>query len=397
MVYASEYGNVEQESAGFGWTRANGQFDWGRLIANKDRELARLNGIYERLLVNAGVDIVRGHGRLVDPHSVDIDGRLVTAKHILLCPGGWPSVPNVPGSEHAVTSNEIFSLAAQPKRLLIVGGGYIATEFAGVFNGLGTEVVQIYRGPLFMRGFDDDIRQHLAQEMRKRGVDLRFESDLERITEVAGRKRVRFSNGIDEDFDCVFFATGRHPRTANLGLEALGIRTDERGAISVNEHFQTNVPSIYAVGDVIDRIALTPVALAEGMLLAKRLFGGGEAALSYDNVASAVFSQPNVGTVGLSEVEARARVGEVKIFVSSFRPMKHTMTGKDEKAFLKMIVSAQDERVLGLHMVGPDAGEVIQGFSVALNCGAKKSHFDMTIGIHPTLAEEFVTMRTPRG
>jgi glutathione reductase (NADPH) len=396
MVYASQIAESVEDAAGFGWSIETPRFDWSTLIANKDREIGRLNGIYDRLLKGAGVEVIEGRGRLVGPHSVDVDGRVVTAERILLCPGGWPSLPDIPGVEHGVTSNEIFHLKQCPKRILIVGGGYIATEFAGIFNGLGSEVVQVYRGPLFMRGFDEDIRRFLAAEMRKKGVDLRFDCNVTALDKQGTGFRADFIEGASESFDCVFFATGRKPRTTDLGLSDVGVKTDAKGAIVVDDDFQTSVPSVYAVGDVIDRMALTPIALAEGMILAKRLFAQTDREMNYENVPTAVFSTPNIGTVGLSENDARKRGIKVVVYTSSFRPMKHTMSGRNEKTFMKLVVDAATERVLGCHMVGPDAGEVIQGFGVALNCGATKSDFDLTMGIHPTTAEEFVTMRTPR-
>jgi glutathione reductase (NADPH) len=396
MVYASHTREMVEDAAGFGWTLGTPAFDWSTLIRNKDREILRLNGIYRRLLEGAGVTLYAGRGRLVGPHRVEVDGATHTAERILLCPGGWPSKPPIPGAEHAITSNDVFHLETCPERILIVGGGYIATEFAGIFNGLGSEVVQMYRGPLFMRGFDPDVRQFLAVEMRKKGVDLRFDCNVTGLERRDGRCLARLTNGDEEPFDCVFFATGRRPRTADLGLEQVGVETNATGAIIVNDDFGTKVPSVYAVGDVIDRMALTPIALAEGMILAHRLFGRTDREMAYENVPTTVFSAPNVGTVGLTEEAARARYANVVVYASSFRPMKHTMTGRNEKTFMKVVVDGDSERVVGCHMVGPDAGEIIQGFAVALNCGATKTQFDRTIGIHPTTAEEFVTMRTPR-
>ncbi len=396
MVYAALTPGHVEDAAGYGWTVGDPVLDWATLIRHKDREILRLNGIYERLLEGAGVEIYAGFGRLVGPHQVEVNGETLTAARILICTGGWPSKPSIPGADLAITSNEVFHLERRPERVLVVGGGYIATEFAGIFNGLGSEVVQIYRGPLFMRGFDDDVRHFLADEMRKKGVDLRFDCNVTALESRGNQRLATFTTGEDALFDCVFFATGRRPRTVDMGLEAVGVETDEKGAIVVNEDFQTNVSSVYAVGDVIDRMALTPVALAEGMILARRLFATTDREMSYENVPTAVFSDPNVGTVGLSEGDARELYEDVVVYASSFRPMKHTMSGRREKTFMKLVVDGESDRVLGCHMVGPDAGEIIQGFAVALNCGATKTQFDQTIGIHPTAAEEFVTMRTPR-
>ena len=396
MVYAAQTPGHVEDAAGYGWTLSPPVLDWATLIRHKDREILRLNGIYGRLLDGAGVRVYPGRGRLLGPHRVEIEGEVITAERILICTGGWPAKPQIPGAELGITSNEVFHLSVRPERMLIVGGGYIATEFAGIFNGLGTDVVQIYRGDLFMRGFDPDVRLFLADEMRKKGVDLRFGTHVTALEKRGDQIRATFTTGDEALFDCVFFGTGRRPRTRDLGLETVGVETNAKGAIVVNEAFQTSVPSVYAVGDVIDRMALTPIALAEGMILARRLFGSTDREMTYENVPTAVFSQPNVGTVGLGEDAARAQFPVVEVYASSFRPMKHTMSGRREKTFMKLVVDGESQRVLGCHMVGPDAGEIIQGFAVALNCGATKTQFDQTIGIHPTAAEEFVTMRTPR-
>ncbi len=319
------------------------------------------------------------------------------AERILIASGGWPFIPEFPGSEHAISSNEVFYLETFPKRALVVGGGYIAVEFAGIFNGLGAETVLSYRRDLFLRGFDQDLRETLCDEMKKKGVDLRFNSEVAAIEKQAdGQLLVTFKEGGQALFDTVLYATGRVPRTDGLGLEEVGVALNERsGAIEVDNNFQTSVPSIYAVGDVINRVQLTPVALAEGMALVRHLFEGQAVAMDYSNIPTAVFSQPSIGTVGLSEAQAREQYGDILVFKSRFRHMKHTLSGSEEKTFMKLIVDKASDRVLGCHMVGAEAGEIVQGLGIALKAGATKAHFDQTIGIHPSAAEEFVTMREP--
>jgi glutathione reductase (NADPH) len=309
--------------------------------------------------------------------------------------GGWPHIPDFPGRELAITSNEIFDLEAFPNRLVIVGGGYIAVEFAGIFNGLGTKVTQLYRGPLFLRGFDPDIRAHAAQEIAKTGVDLRFEINVESIAPGEGGLQVNLTDGTSLETDVVLYATGRKPHLDGLGLENTRVKLNEFGTIAVNEHYQSDEPSIFALGDVIGGMELTPVALAEGMAFARRQFGALENDVDYDFIPTAVFCQPNIGTVGFTEEEARAKFGHIRLFKSTFKPMKHTISGRDEKTFMKLIVDKASDRVVGVHMMGPDAGEIMQGIAIALRAGATKALFDSTIGIHPTAAEEFVTMREP--
>lgn len=399
MVYASHFGAAASEAAGFGWNLESHGHDWSKLIANKDREITRLNGVYQRLLEGRGVKILRGRGSLVSPGELDVeaaDGGVtrVRAKNILVATGGRPSRPTIPGAEHIFVSDDIFYLKAMPKRLLVIGGGYIAVEFAGVFKGLGAEVTLAYRGALFLRGFDRDVRSHLGAEMRKHGIDLRFHRDLVRVDKTAdGSLRCTFDDDSTMEVDAVLAAIGRVPNTERLGLERVGVQTDERGAIRVDAEFRTSTAGVYAVGDVIDRVQLTPVALAEGMIVAQNLFSNAGKRADYDAIPSAVFSDPPIGTVGLSEEEARAELGAVDVYKSTFTPMMHTMTGHDVKTFMKLVVHRSTRRVVGVHMVGPEAGEIIQGFAVALKCGATKEQFDATIGIHPTAAEEFVTMR----
>ena len=393
LVYASEFSEAFEDAVGFGWNRSQPGFDWRTLIANKDREIERLNGVYERLLTSAGAQIIRSRAQLLDAHTVAVDGKRLTARYILVATGSWPTLPPIPGVELAISSNEAFHLSELPARILIVGGGYIGVEFAGIFHGLGAQVTQVYRGPLFLRGFDDDLRAALAGEMRKRGIDLRFDTQVTGIERAAGGIVTAFSTGARLEVDHVMFATGRHPNSAGLGLEKAGVKLDRNSAVVVNEYSQTSAENIYAVGDVTNRRNLTPVAIAEGHAVADLLFGGLSRIIDHDSVPSAVFSQPPIATVGLTETEARARYGTVEIYKSGFRPLKHTLSGRDERALMKLVVEPNSGRVIGAHMLGPDAGEIIQGLAIALKCGATKAQFDATIGIHPTAAEEFVTMR----
>lgn len=393
LVYASEFSDAFADAAGFGWTVGAGRFDWGALVANKDKEIARLNGVYERLLTNAGVTIIDGRATLVDAHTVAIGAERITARHMLVAVGGWPAAPRIPGAELAISSNEAFHLHAMPERVIVVGGGYIGVEFAGVFRGLGAEVTLVHRGDLFLRGFDDDLRAALADEMQKRGVALRFNTLLERIEKRGAGVRATLSNDETIDAALVLLATGRRPNTHGLGLEAAGVKMDGAGAIVVDRHSRTSVENIFAVGDVTNRRNLTPVAIAEGRAAAETMFGKRAMAIDYENVPSAVFSHPPIATVGLTEMEARARFGAVDIYKSAFRPLKHTLSGRDERTLMKLVVEPKSDRVLGCHMIGADAGEIIQGLAVALQCGATKRQFDATVGIHPTAAEEFVTMR----
>ena len=395
LVYGSHFGGDFEDAAGFGWTVGERAFDWPSLIRNKDQEIARLNSIYRGLLESHGVDLFESRARVLDPHTVEVDGRKVTAANILVATGGWPTVPDVPGREHAITSNEAFHLTEMPRRVVIVGGGYIAVEFAGIFNGLGAEVVQLYRGPLFMRGFDLDVRNTLADEMRKTGIDLRFDADIAGIERNGGSLAATLKDGQTLETDAVMFATGRLPNTRGLGIEAIGVELTRNGAVVVDDRYRTNVPSIWALGDVTDRVKLTPVAIAEAMVFARNLFKGDVEPMHYRNIPSAVFSQPPVGTVGYTEEAARENRGEVDIYRADFRPLKHTLSGRDEKTMMKLVIERAGQRVVGCHMVGADAGEIIQGMAVAVNCGATKADFDRTVGIHPTAAEEFVTMREP--
>ena len=394
LVYASHFGDDFEDASGFGWTVGERRADWKRLIENKNKEIARLNGIYRKLLEDAGVRILEGRAEIADGHTVVVNGRRVTARYILVAVGSWPRVPKFPGSQYAITSNEAFYLPSLPPKVIIVGGGYIGVEFAGIFHGLGVAVTQLYRGSLFLRGFDDDCRYTLAEEMRKRGIDLRFESDINAIEKVDSRLRATLNSGATIEADAILYATGRVPNTSSLGLERAGVKLDDGGAIVVDRYSKTSIDSVYAIGDCTDRMMLTPVAIAEGRAVAETLFNNNPVMPNYTNVPSAVFSTPNVGTVGLTETEARRRFKQIDVYKTTFRPLKHTLSGRDERTMMKMVVDRATDKVLGCHMVGPDAGEIIQGLAVAMNCGATKAQFDATIGIHPTAAEEFVTLRT---
>ena len=395
FAYAAHVHEEVRDAAGFGWKVADGSFDWPTLVANKNREIERLNGIYQRLMDNAGVTVMHERAVLKDAHTVTVGGRDISAERILLATGGWPYVPTFPGSDLAITSNEAFFLEQLPRRAVVVGGGYIAVEFAGIFNGLGCDTTQLYRGPLFLRGFDDDARTVLAAEMRKKGVKLRFDTDVVSISRHSAGLRLQLHDGSSHDCDLVLYATGRKPNCAGLGLEACGIALDAAGAVKVDGNYRTNVPSIYAIGDVTDRVNLTPVALAEGMALAWHLYRDHERAVEYEYIPSAVFSHPNLASVGYTEAQAREKFGAVTLFKSTFTPLKHTLSGNPEKTFMKLVVDNASDRVVGVHMIGPDAGESVQGLAVALKAGATKTLFDRTLGIHPTSAEEWVTMREP--
>ena len=394
-VYASQFGKGFKDAEGFGWDSTAPRFNWATLRDNKKTEISRLNGIYRNLLSGVDAQVIDGRGRIIDAHTVAVGERHYTAGKILIATGGWPHIPEFSGSEYAVTSNEIFDLETFPRRLVIVGGGYIAVEFAGIFNGLGAQVTQLYRGPLFLRGFDTDIRAHAAREIAKTGVDLRFEVNVRSISPGANGLQIELTNGSTLEADTVLYATGRKANLAGLGLENVNVAMNEFGIINVDEQYCTSEPSIFALGDVIGGMELTPVALAEGMAFARRQFGDLKSQVDYDFIPTAVFCQPNIGTVGFTEDEARARFGHIRLFKSTFKPMKHTISGRDEQTFMKLIIDKASDRVVGVHMMGPDAGEIMQGIAIALRAGATKATFDSTIGIHPTAAEEFVTMREP--
>ena len=393
FVYASHFHEDFADAAAYGWTVKPDSFDWRTLVDNKDKEITRLNGIYRRMLEGAGVTIVDGRATVVDPHTVAVAGKNYTAEHILVAAGSWPNDLRYEGGEHVITSNEAFFLDKLPKKVVIEGGGYIAVEFAGIFNGLGVDTTLSYRGSLIMRGFDEDIRQHLQGEMEKKGIKLKLNASFEKVKKTDAGLTVYLDDGTTLEADTVMSAIGRRPNVNGLGLEEAGVALKDNGAVIVDDYFQTNVKSIYAIGDIIDRYQLTPVALAEGMAVYKTLFRDEPSAVDYEYIPTAVFSQPPIGTVGLMEDEAREKYGDVSIFKSTFRTLKNTLTGSDEQTFMKMIVDKASDKVVGIHMVGTDAGEMTQGFAVAMKAGATKAVFDSTIGIHPTSAEEFVTMR----
>ena len=395
LVYASHFHEDFEDAAGYGWTVPEGEFDWSRLIAAKDAEIGRLEGIYLKLLDDAGVETFKSRARLLDNHRVQIGERIVSADTILIAVGGHPVFPPVHGMEHAVSSNECFHLEALPERVLVYGGGYIAVEFAGIFNGLGSHVTQVYRGPQILRGFDDDVRGTVAGEIVKKGIDLIVETTIEHVDKGEDGLDVKLSDGSIVNADLVLAATGRQPNTENLGLDAAGVEVDDKGAVLVDADSRTTQENIYAVGDVTDRINLTPVAIQEAMAFVDTVYRGQPRAMDHRNVPSAVFSQPPVASVGLTEAEARQEFAAVDVYRSSFRPLKHSLTGRDEKTMMKLIVEKESQRVVGLHVVGLDAPEIVQGFAVAIKAGATKADFDLTVGIHPTSAEEFVTMRDP--
>ena len=397
FVYGSHFAEEFEAAAGFGWTVGETRFHWPTLRDNKTKEIERLNGIYDNMLKNAGVEIIHGRGTIVDAHTVAVGDKQYTAERILVAVGGWPMVPDIAGSEHIISSNEVFYLDEFPKRVIVVGGGYIAVEFAGIFQGFGSETHLLYRGEMFLRGFDDDIREFTASEMRKKGINLQFNTNVTGIEKQAdGSLLVNLTDGSTLEVDAVMYATGRKPKTENLGLENTAVELTTKGSIVVNDDFQTAEPSIYAVGDVIDRMQLTPVALAEGMALARNLYSEKkDHTVDYDFIATAVFCQPNIGTVGYTEAQAKEKYGSVAVYKSEFKHMKHTLSGLGERTFMKLLVDQASDRVVGCHMVGADAGEIVQGIAIAMKAGATKADFDSTIGIHPTAAEEFVTMREP--
>jgi glutathione reductase (NADPH) len=393
--FAAHYAEAHEESHGFGWSGAAPVLDWAVLKANRAAEIKRLNAIYARLLAESGAHVLAGRARVVGANAVEVNGQVHTAQHILVATGGRPVVPALPGAELVVTSNEVFDLPEFPQHLIVVGGGYIACEFASIFRGLGAQVTQLHRSEQILRGFDDDVRDFVAAEMRKKGVVLHTSSGVERIERAGTRLRVTMRAGAVLEADTVLYATGREPNTAGLGLAEIGVQLAPNGAVVVDERYRSSVPGVHALGDVIDRVQLTPVALAEAMALVDHLFGAGQRSVDYGLIPTAVFTHPNIGTVGLTEAAARARFGDVRVFRSEFKALKHTLSGNTERTLMKLVVDAQSDRVVGVHMVGADAGEIVQGFAVALKAGATKAVFDATIGIHPTAAEEFVTMREP--
>ena len=393
--YAAHYHDDLEDARGFGWSSPGFEFSWETLIRNKDIEINRLKGIYRTILDNNEVTVYEARARIEGPHELCIDDRRITAKYILLAVGGWPWIPDYPGSEFTISSNEVFSLDSLPESITVVGGGYIALEFASIFTRLGSETCLVYRGDKLLRGFDEEIRDFISTEIG-RHVDLKLEEDIVSIVNNNNKLDVLLKSGTRISCDTVLSATGRRPMTANLGLENVAVQLSDHGAIVVDDQFQTAEPSIYAIGDAIDRLALTPVALAQGQIVATTLFGGEGASMDYVNIPTAVFCHPNLATVGLTEQQALDKGMELDVYLATIKQLKHSLSGRDELSMIKLIVEKSSDRVIGLHLIGPDAGELVQGFAVAMNCGAKKSDFDRTIGIHPTLAEEFVTMRTRR-
>lgn len=395
MVYASEYSQMPSQAKAYGWHMDNVRFDWSKLRGNLHAELDRLEEVYRRLLSGAGVTSFDARARIVDPHCVELaDGTRITAEHILVATGGRPFLPDIPGIEHAISSNEMFLLKTLPKRILIVGGGYIACEFAGIMNGLRVATTQFYRGEQILRGFDDEACNHLAAQMLLRGVDLRLNINVVSIEKTEKGLLVTDSNGETAAFDQVMFATGRRANSDALGLETLGVRQKPNGAIEVDAYSQSSVPSIYAIGDVTDRVNLTPVAIREAMAFTSTLFQGQPVAVDHDLIASAVFTQPELGTIGQSEAEARAK-GPVDIYTTQFKPMRQGFVQEDEKTFMKLVVDQVSQKVLGCHIIAPGAGEMIQMVAIAIKMGATKADFDQAVAVHPTLAEELVTMRHP--
>ncbi|MGB5216419.1 MAG: glutathione-disulfide reductase [Anderseniella sp.] len=397
FVYASHFAESFEDAIGFGWSTKKVSFDWWTLISNKDREVDRLNKIYISNLEKAGVELFNTRAEMRDPHSVFLvaEQRHVTAKYILIATGGVVKVDEqLPGIEHVITSNEAFHLEALPERIVIAGGGYIAVEFAGIFSGLGVDTTLLYRGDKILRGFDDDVRDHLTVEMKKKGIDVVTGQVFTKIEKHGDVLQGTLTNGEVLEADQIMFAIGRAPYTQGLGLEHAGVETRANGAIKVDEYSQTNVDHIYAVGDVTDRVALTPVAIREGHAVADNLFNGKDIAMDHSLIPTAVFSQPEIGTVGLTEAEARDKFDDVDIYKSTFRPMKHTLSGRDERMLMKLIVEPKSDKVVGCHIMGPDAGEMAQLLGISVKMGATKADFDATMAVHPTASEELVTMRT---
>jgi glutathione reductase (NADPH) len=393
LVYGAQFSDAFADAAGFGWHVPPATFDWPALIAAKNKELERLEQIYRTMLKNSQVELIEGHAIIADPHTVEVNGRGYTADKIMIATGGHPTVPNLPGIEHVISSNEALDLPELPRHIVIVGGGYIAVEFAGIFRGFGSEVVEIIRREDLLYGFDDDLRVALAQEMRNRGIEIRARTQVARIEKVGPGYTVVTTHGDEISTDLVMYATGRKPNTRGLGLAEIGVELNAEGAVVVDEWQRSTVPNIHAVGDVTDRLNLTPVAIAEARSIAETLYNDNPVMMDHKDVPTAVFSQPPIGTVGLTEDEARQQYGEIDVYSARFRPMKNTLSGRDERTLMKILVDAKSDRVVGCHMLGPDAPEIIQGLAIAVKCGATKKQFDQTVGLHPSAAEEFVTMR----
>jgi len=396
LVYAGHFGDDFEDAAGYGWSIPEPQFDWPKLIAAKDKELDRLNSVYLRILSENKVALIDGRAVITGEHSVEVAGKSLSAKNILVAVGGWPSMPDVPGIEHVISSNEALDLKQLPKSIVIVGAGYIAVEFAGIFHSLGVDVTLVLRADTVLRGFDEDIRVCLAAEMEKRGITLKTESVIRSIEQQGDQYSLRLAGGEIIETDLVMYATGRSPNTTGLGLEEVGVALNDKGAIVVDGFSATAIDSIWAVGDVTDRANLTPVAIAEGAAFVETVFKDNPTKVDHSNIPTAVFSSPPIGTVGLTEEQARAQYGAIDVYVSRFRPMKYTLSGRDEQTFMKLIVEPKTDVVIGCHMMGLDAPEIIQGLGIAMKCRATKAQFDATVGIHPSAAEEFVTMKEKR-
>lgn len=393
LVYASHFAEDFEDAEGFGWEVGPRSFSWSKLIAAKDKEITRLEGVYIGLLEKFDVQHFAARGVLVDSHHVQVGERTISAERILIATGGKPWVPDIPGSENAITSNEAFDLEEFPERVAVIGGGYIACEFAGIFNGLGAQTMLSYRGDSLLRGFDHDVRRVVTSELPKKGIDLRLETNITAIEKTATGLNLSISDGNEIEVDQVMYATGRVPNVRDLGLKAAGVEVHPNGSIVVDEWSRTSQDNIYAVGDVTNRINLTPVAIHEGHAFADTEFGGMVRCVDHESVPSAVFTQPPVGSVGPSEEDARKHYGELEVYRSEFRPMKHTLSGRDEKTMMKLIVAKDSRKVVAVHVVGLDGPEIVQGFAVAVKSGLTKEQFDATIGIHPSAAEELVTMR----
>uniref|UniRef100_A0A7S1TB37 Glutathione reductase n=1 Tax=Compsopogon caeruleus TaxID=31354 RepID=A0A7S1TB37_9RHOD len=398
FVYGSHFLRDVEDARNFGWDmQGTPELDWNRFIGNKDEEIQRLNGVYKKILNGAGVTLVEGRATLKDPHTVTVNGKDYTTEKILVATGSWPFVPPIEGSEFAITSNDVFFLKKKPERVVIVGAGYIAVEFAGVFNGYGCDVLLVHRGTMILDRFDSDVRSFLQEEMEKKGIKFRFKCEVSQIkkNEETGVLTATFCDGTFAECDVVLFATGRRPNTEGLGLEEVGVKMSDRGAIVVDEYSRSSCDHIFAVGDVTNRMNLTPVALAEAACFADTEFGGKKRSVQYEAIPTAVFAQPAIGTCGLTEEEARKEYGDdIDLYKTNFRALKHTITKRDERTFMKMIVRRSTDKVLGVHVVEPAAGEIIQLVGVAMKAGATKADFDSTIGVHPTSAEELVTLRT---
>jgi glutathione reductase (NADPH) len=396
LIFGAHYADHMEDAVNYGWTIGGAHHDWQTLIRNKNSELDRLNGIYLNILKDNNVSLKQGRAVVIDDHTVEVGGERLTTENILIAVGGWPNLPSIPGIEHAITSNEALELPTLPKKVVIVGGGYIAVEFAGIFSGFGSSVTEIIRGEEVLRGFDNDIRKSLSEEMRKRDIKILAKTEVTEIKKSGQNLLVTLNSGSVMETDCIMYATGRAANTKGLGLEKAGVELKKDGSIVVDKCNRTSRSNIYAVGDVTDRIQLTPVAIQEGHALADMLFNKNKQFVDYSNVPSAVFSTPPIAVVGLTEEEAKEQFEYIDVYESNFKPLVHTISGRDERTFMKLVVDSKTDVVLGCHMMGIDAPEIIQGIAIAIKCGAKKGQFDATTGIHPSSAEEFVTMRSKR-